>query len=68
MIVKKGSSTFFPKGWTPAQVLKAIEEAFESRYLVDGKEIWYEGISKAGVKIRMYIKNGIITSAYPIIK
>ena len=67
-IVKKGSSTFFPKGWTPAQVLKAIEEAFESRYLVDGKEILYEGISKAGVKIRMYIKNGIITSAYPIIK
>ena len=65
-ISKKFSSTFFPKGWTPKQVLEAIEEAYKSRVIVEGRELLYEGMSKAGVVIRMYIENGIITSAYPI--
>ncbi len=67
-IAKKIPSTFFPKAWTPAQVLEAIEEAYKSRQLVSNMKPLYEGISKAGVVIRMYIENGIITSAYPIMR
>lgn len=65
-VVKQQTSTFFPKSWTPEQVLDAIQEAFDNRVLKTGKKMQYTGMSKSGIKIEMYIDNGIILSAYPV--
>ena len=62
--VKKELTTFFPKNWTPQQVVDAINEAFSNK-IVKGNGL-YEGTSKSGIKIRMYIVDGKITSAYPL--
>ena len=64
--VKNGTSSFFPKDWTPQQVVDAINEAFENKELVKGKTTLYQGTSKTGIKIRMYVENNKITSAWPM--
>jgi len=63
---KTAESTFFPKDWTPQEVVDTIEEAFNGKQLVRNKQFLYEGTCKAGIKIEMYVENGIITTAYPV--
>lgn len=65
-IPKGKESTFFPKNWTPQQVVDAINEAYTNR--VHLKNNRYRGTCSAGFTIEMQINvNGKVTSAYPII-
>ena len=62
---KKYISTFFPKHWTPEDVINAIEEAYANKYFVSGNT--YEGITSSGISIGMHIdlETGKIISAFP---
>lgn len=64
-VEKKAYSTFFPKKWTPQQVIDAINEAYESKKLQTGN--LYQGKSKSGVTIQMYLTDQQkIISAFPL--
>ena len=69
-IVKKtngGFSTFFPKNWTPQQVVNAIKEAFVNKQLITGSTNMYQGVTNSGMKIELMLdQNGLIKSAYPL--
>lgn len=60
---KPGLSTFYPRDWTPQQIVNAVNEAYRNRELVKGD--LYRG--KAGsIYIRMFInENEKIASAFP---
>ena len=63
--VRKNSfSSFFPKDWTPQQIVDAINEAYENRQLISGDK--YSGISSSGIEIHMYLNKNKITTAFPI--
>ena len=68
-ILKKangGKSTFFPDHMSPQEVLYAINEAYEARVFDTNSRNIYEGISKNGMKITMYLdSNEKIISAFP---
>ncbi|MEH6851350.1 MULTISPECIES: WXG100 family type VII secretion target [Bacillus] len=64
--LKNAKSTFFPKDWTEQQVIDSINEAFNNKELYKGNR--YIGTDSNGIKIEMQIKNGKITSAYPLYK
>lgn len=60
-----GKSTFFPKEWSPQEVIDAINEAYVVKQLLTGNI--YEGLTSEGQVIRLYIdKNGHIISAFPV--
>ncbi|MFA0814257.1 MAG: EndoU domain-containing protein [Anaerofustis sp.] len=62
--LNNGESSFFPKDWTPQQVIDAINEAYIGKKHIIG-DLYTAKISK-GITIEMFIdKNGKITSAYP---
>lgn len=64
-IPKGKESTFFPKNWTPQQVVDAINEAYNNR--VHEKNNRYRGTCNAGFTIEMQIDiKGKVKSAYPI--
>lgn len=64
-----GYSSFFPKNYSPQDVIDAINEAYENAELVPGSDYIYQGVSKSGLKISIYEdKSGKITSAFPIHK
>jgi len=66
-IAKKPMSTFFPKNWTPQQVVNAIKEAFANKELNSGSTNMYQGVTNTGIKIEMMLdQNGLIKSAYPL--
>jgi hypothetical protein len=68
--------TFFPKKWAREKVISKIAEAYNNflksgatNFTEHGGKYIVEGITNEGIKIRMHItKNGVITSAYPLIK
>ena len=62
---KEGMSTFFPKTWSPKQVVKAISDAYMTRVKVGGN--LYRGALKNGMKIEMRLDSlGRIVTAYPV--
>lgn len=64
-------STFFPIKWTPQQVINEINYAYLNRKKISKRAPLYEGISRSGIRIHMYIedsKSGKITTAYPIME
>ena len=68
-IPKKGNegySTFFPDHMSPQEVVDTVNEAYETRVFNTKSRNIYEGISKNGMKITMYLdsENKII-SAFP---
>lgn len=64
-IIKKARSTFFPKDWTPQQVVDAINEAYNKRIFQAGNT--YQGTTSSGIDIVMYLyPNNKIISAFPI--
>lgn len=63
-IPKSAKSTFFPKDWTPQQVIDEINIAFNNKMV--HKNNRYRGTASTGMKIEFVIKNGKITSAYPL--
>ncbi|EFR31166.1 EndoU domain-containing protein [Eremococcus coleocola] len=61
---KKAMSTFFPKDWSPQEVVDAINEAYDMADHVSGNI--YEGASQ-GITIQMYLTDDQkIISAFPI--
>ena len=67
--VKNAPSTFFPKDWSPEQVVEAIEEAYNSMEYT-GRRNAYRGMCNSGIEIELYIddRTNEIISAYPIMK
>lgn len=56
-------STFFPREWSPQQVINSINQAYETKKHLSGNR--YYGYAN-GVKIEMFISsNGKIISAFP---
>lgn len=63
-VVKRGGSSFFPREWSPQQVVNAINEAYEHKNSIGGNK--YRGDFN-GLIIEMYISpEGKIRSAYPV--
>ena len=61
-----GYSTFFPDNMSPQEVVDAINEAYEARVFDTNSRNIYEGISKNGMKITMYLDSEKkIISAFP---
>ena len=61
-----GNSTFFPDSMSPQEVVDAINEAYERRQFKVKTRNTYEGFSKNGMKITMYLDSDEkIISAYP---
>lgn len=61
----QGISSFFPDEWDTQDVVDAINEAYEERVYISGNT--YEGLTKEGIIVRMYLDhNDKIISAFPI--
>ena len=61
-----GYSTFFPDNMSPQEVVDAINEAYEIRQFKVKTRNTYEGFSKNGMKITMYLDSDEkIISAFP---
>ena len=61
-----GYSTFFPDNMSPQEVVDAINEAYEKRQFKVKTRNTYEGFSKNGMKITMYLDSDEkIISAFP---
>ncbi|MGL4597460.1 MAG: EndoU domain-containing protein [Bacteroidia bacterium] len=60
-------STFFPKSWSRARVIREITEAYNNRVYNATEGAW-DGISKSGLKIRMFIdqKGFDVNTAFPL--
>ena len=66
-VKKIADSSFFPKEWNRAEVLKAINEAYQSKEQIASNK--YRGITSSGIKVEMYLnKDGSIATAYPLYK
>ncbi|MEC1542711.1 EndoU domain-containing protein [Bacillus halotolerans] len=66
-VKKIADSSFFPKEWNRADVLKAIDEAYQTKKQIGSNK--FRGISASGIKIEMYLnKDGTIATAYPLYK
>lgn len=64
---KEAMSTFFPKTMTIQTVVTAVGEAWRGRKPVGGKDNYFEGRSKEGLLIGMYLdEEGNIRTAFPI--
>ena len=63
-VLKGPKSTFFPKEWTPQQVIDAVNEAFINK--VNIKNNKYIGKTRMGMEIEFILRNDKIISAYPI--
>lgn len=63
-VPKKPKSTFFPKEWTPQQVIDATNQAFNNKEVFKNNR--YRGQTDSGMVIEMIIKNDKIVSAYPL--
>lgn len=63
-VLKGPKSTFFPRDWTPQQVIDSVNEAFDNR--VNIKNNKFIGKTSTGMKIEIILRNDKIISAYPI--
>ncbi|MES5955043.1 EndoU domain-containing protein [Bacillus fungorum] len=63
-VLKGPKSTFFPKDWTPQQVIDAVNEAFNNK--VNIKNNRYLGKTSDGMTIEMILRNNKVISAYPV--
>lgn len=64
-IEKKDKSSFFPKEWTPQQVIDAINEAYNNKIPINIQKTKFKGICKSGINIEMYVIDDKITTAFP---
>uniref|UniRef100_UPI0015548245 EndoU domain-containing protein n=1 Tax=Saccharibacillus deserti TaxID=1634444 RepID=UPI0015548245 len=63
-ILKNAKTTFFPKDWTPQQVVDEINTAFNNSVVYKNNR--YRGFASTGMEIEFILKKGKITSAYPL--
>ena len=64
-IEKKDKSSFFPKEWTPQQVIDAINEAYNNKIPINIQKTKFKGVCKSGINIEMYVIDDKITTAFP---
>lgn len=69
-VEKRHVSSFFPRSWSRADVVKTINEAYANRERVEGKPSnYFEGKTSSGVKVGMLCnKYGEVTTAFPLYK
>ncbi|MGV2643507.1 cytosolic protein, partial [Clostridium perfringens] len=62
-----GTSTFFPKSYTPQNIVDSINEAYSSRQFIQGTRNTFRGQTSSGIIVEMYIDSstGKIISAFP---
>ncbi|MGR3206665.1 T7SS effector LXG polymorphic toxin [Bacillus glycinifermentans] len=63
-VPKQAKSTFFPKDWTPQQIIDEINEAFNNKVVFKNNR--YRGTTESGINIEIIMKKGKIVSAYPV--
>ncbi|WP_230202487.1 EndoU domain-containing protein [Paenibacillus ihumii] len=63
-VLKGPKSTFFPKEWTPQQVIDSVNEAFNNKVNIINNK--YIGKTSTGMEIEFILRNDKIISAYPI--
>ena len=64
-VVKNAQSSFFPKEYTPQQIVDSINEAYTTRTYIRGNR--YSGTTSGGIEVEMFLDvNNEIISAYPI--
>ena len=63
----QGYSTFFPDNWTAQQKVDAMNEAYNNRKPVANTRNTYEGITKEGIIMEMYIDENTkqVISSFP---
>jgi hypothetical protein len=62
-----GTSTFYPKSFSPQDVVDCINEAYANLKKVSGSDNTYRGKSKSGITVEMYLDdNKKIISAFPL--
>lgn len=64
-IEKRDKSSFFPKEWTPQQVIDAINEAYDNKVPINIQNTKFKGVCKSGINIEMYVIDDKITTAFP---
>ena len=63
----KGISTFFPKSYTRADVIKSGLEAFKNRVRYDPTNpAAFSGTDSNGLVIEGYYRNGVVQTYYPV--
>lgn len=69
-VEKRHVSSFFPRSWSRADVLKTINEAYTNRVNVAGKSPnYFEGKTSSGVIVGMFCnKHGDVVTAFPLYK
>ena len=68
-VSKRGGSTFFPREWSPQQVVNAVNEAYAVRYHIPPQPNRFEGRLSSGLKVQMFLDDGRppkIRSAFPV--
>ncbi|WP_418026503.1 EndoU domain-containing protein [Paenibacillus sp. JJ1722] len=63
-VLKGPKSTFFPKEWTPQQVIDSVNEAFNNKVIIKNNK--YIGKTSTGMEIEFILRNDKIISAYPV--
>ena len=63
----QGYSTFLPDNWTAQQKVDAMNEAYNNRKPVENTRNTYEGITKEGIIMEMYIDENTkqVISSFP---
>ena len=63
----QGYSTFLPDNWTAQQKVDAMNEAYNNRIKVPGTDNVYQGVTKEGIIMEMYIDKNTkqVTSSFP---
>lgn len=59
-------STFFPQSWTRTQLFHELKYAYEHRTKVENSQFRYEAKTSSGIPVIIIIKNGKLSSIYPI--
>jgi hypothetical protein len=59
-------STFFPRSWTRTQLFHELKYAYEHRTKVENSQFRYEAKTSSGVPVIIIIKNGKLSSIYPV--
>ncbi len=61
-----GFSSFFPDNMRPQEVVDSINEAYSNCALKPGTRNTYQGVTKSGLQIEMFLnQDGKIISAFP---
>jgi len=64
-IVKKASTTFFPKSWSPTTLFNECDFANSNKVKKDNTDYTYNSKTTSGIPVEIIEINGILKSIYP---